>query len=139
MLRYCIDLLTKRLPIGRIGRRWSRAARPLVCRLYSLARRVTVEKNEWLSEIAPHPESEGEYRTNGTVKSFLAEQGAQPFIGAGDRYVEVVDRMSQMLLEDSCDDTTVQQCVQDVLDGLIAARRNRWNRKMKRNWELPPQ
>lgn len=83
--------------------------------------------------------SQEEYRTNGTVESFLAEQGAQPFIEAGDRYVEVVDRMSQMLLEDSCDDTTVQQCVQDVLDRLIAARTNRWNRKMKRNWELPLQ
>lgn len=71
--------------------------RPLVCRLYPLGRRLTAEGEETFHELAPHPQAEGEYGTSGTVGEFLARQGAQPFIDAVDRYVDVVGRMAAAL------------------------------------------
>lgn len=72
--------------------------RPLVCRLYPLGRKVTAEGEESFREVAPHPETEGEYGTGATVEEFLARQGAAPFIEAVDRYVEVVARMTAALV-----------------------------------------
>ena len=40
----------------------------------------------------PHPQSEGEYGADGTVQDFLDQQGAQPFIDAVERYVELISR-----------------------------------------------
>lgn len=92
--------------------------RPLVCRLYPLGRRVTAEGEEWFSEAAPHPESEGEYGAEGTVKEFLTKQGAQPFIEAVDRYIELVGQMSHVLFEKRAHDSTRQEHVQDIVEGL---------------------
>ena len=92
--------------------------RPLVCRLYPLGRQVTTKGEEWFSEAAPHPESEGEYSTDGTVDAFLSKQGAHPFIEAVDRYVELVGQMSHMLLKKTAHDATLQQDVQNMVGGL---------------------
>jgi len=67
--------------------------RPLVCRLYPLGRQATAEGNETFHELTPHPQTEGEYSTTGTVEDFLSKQGAHPFIEAVDRYVELVGSM----------------------------------------------
>lgn len=72
--------------------------RPLVCRLYPLGRQVTAEGQERFHELAPHPQTEGEYDTNGTVDAFLSRQGVQPFIEAVDRYIELVARMAAALV-----------------------------------------
>jgi uncharacterized protein len=69
------------------------AARPLVCRLYPLGRRVTSTDDELFAHIQPHPESEGEYGDDGTVADYLAAQGAAPFIAAADRYLDVFRRL----------------------------------------------
>jgi hypothetical protein len=66
--------------------------RPLVCRLYPLGRTVTAEEGETFHELQPHPQTEGEYGTGGAVQDFLAKQGAQPFIDAVERYVELISR-----------------------------------------------
>lgn len=71
--------------------------RPLVCRLYPLGRRVTAEGVESFREVEPHPQTEGEYGTAGTVEEFLSRQGVEPFIAAVDRYVDVVGRMTVVL------------------------------------------
>jgi len=92
--------------------------RPLVCRLYPLGRQVTSKGEEWFSEAAPHPASEGEYGTDGTVEEFLTKQGAQPFIEAVDRYVELVGQMSHVLLKKTAHDPTLQQDVQNMAGGL---------------------
>ena len=92
--------------------------RPLVCRLYPLGRRTTAEGEEWFSEAAPHPESAGEYGIEGTVEELLTKQGAQPFIEAVDRYVELVGKMSHVLLEKTAHDATLLQHVQNMVGGL---------------------
>jgi Fe-S-cluster containining protein len=66
--------------------------RPLVCRLYPLGRTVTAEEGETFHEVQPHPQSEGEYGIGGTVQDFLTKQGAQPFIDAVERYVDLISR-----------------------------------------------
>ncbi|MDH4362409.1 MAG: YkgJ family cysteine cluster protein [Nitrospirota bacterium] len=93
--------------------------RPLVCRLYPLGRQVTAEAEEWFSETAPHPESEGEYSTDGTVEEFLTTQGAQPFIEAVDRYVELVGQMSHVLLTKTIHDAKAQQHVEELIEGFV--------------------
>lgn len=69
------------------------AARPLVCRLYPLARYITPDQKEYFSHMQPHPESEGEYGERGTVDDFLKSQRALPFIAAADRYLELFRKM----------------------------------------------
>jgi len=73
--------------------------RPLVCRLYPLGRKVNAEGKETFHEVQPHPDTEGEYGTQGRVEEFLERQGAGPFIDAVDRYVDVVGRMSAALAQ----------------------------------------
>ncbi len=92
--------------------------RPLVCRLYPLGRRVTAEGEETFHEVTPHPQTEGEYGTDGTVEGFLTRQGAQPFIEAVDRYVEVVGRMAAALSRQVGNDSRLRQDVQAVVDEL---------------------
>ncbi len=92
--------------------------RPLVCRLYPLGQQVTAEGEEWFSEAVPHPETEGEYGTEETVDQFLRGQGAQPFIEAVDRYVELAGRMSHAIQAEGLGDATLQQHVQDMLKGI---------------------
>jgi len=60
--------------------------RPLVCRLYPLARYKRSDGAEWFSHVEPHPESRGEFTHNGTIADFLATQDAHPFIQADDEY-----------------------------------------------------
>lgn len=92
--------------------------RPLVCRLYPLGRRVTAEGEEMFHEVAPHPQTEGEYGISGTVEEFLVRQGVQPFIEAVDRYVGVVGRMAAALNRQIGDDSRLRQNVQNVVDEL---------------------
>lgn len=92
--------------------------RPLVCRLYPLGRRMTAEGEEMFHELTPHPQTEGEYGASGTVGEFLTWQGAQPFIDAVDRYVEVVGRMSAVLRGTVGNDVQLQQEAQEVVEEL---------------------
>lgn len=88
--------------------------RPLVCRLYPLGRRVTAEGEERFHELAPHPQTEGEYGTSGTVDAFLSRQGVQPFIEAVDRYIELVARMAAALVAKAGGDGGAQDEVRDA-------------------------
>jgi hypothetical protein len=92
--------------------------RPLVCRLYPLGRRVTAEGEESFHEMTPHPQTEGEYGTNGTVEEFLDRQGSPPFIEAVNRYVELVGRMSAVLSTTVGHDVQLQQEVHEVVEEL---------------------
>ena len=73
------------------------ADRPLVCRLYPLGRRVGADGEETFREVAPHPETQGEYGTCGTVQDFLTKQGVQPYVDAVERYVGMVGRMAEAI------------------------------------------
>jgi Fe-S-cluster containining protein len=92
--------------------------RPLVCRLYPLGRHMSAEGEEHFSEAIPHPQTEGEYGTNGTVEEFLTRQGAHPFIEAVERYVELVDSMTAALSTKVGSDAQLRQDVQTVVDEL---------------------
>jgi Fe-S-cluster containining protein len=92
--------------------------RPLVCRLYPLGRRVTADGSEHFLEVKPHPETEGEYDSNGTVQEFLDRQGAGPFIDAADRYVDLVGRLSDALHAHVGRDAQLAHDVQAVMEGV---------------------
>lgn len=73
--------------------------RPLVCRLYPLGRHLSGEGEESFSTIAGHPQSEGEFGTEGTVRSFIESQGAPEYMAAADRYLELFYRLFELMWE----------------------------------------
>lgn len=75
------------------------ADRPLVCRIYPLARHVSPEDEETFSELEPHPQTEGRYGTEGTVGDYLEAQGAAPFVQAVDRYLNLFRELADSLAE----------------------------------------
>ena len=93
------------------------ADRPLVCRLYPLGRRVTADGAETFHEVNPHPQSEGEYGSNGTVQDFLDQQGAQPFIDAVERYVELISR-TETSMRAAIKNASLHEDVQQLLEDL---------------------
>lgn len=62
------------------------ADRPLVCRLYPLARHVLTDRGEYFTTLEGHPHSRGQFTDRGTVADYLAAQGAIPFMDAADAY-----------------------------------------------------
>jgi len=73
------------------------ADRPLVCRIYPLARHVSPEDEETFSELEPHPQTEGRYGADGTVGDYLDAQGAGPFMEAADRYLNLFRALADSL------------------------------------------
>jgi hypothetical protein len=73
------------------------ADRPFVCRIYPLSRHISSQGEECFSELAPHPHTEGNYGTAGTVDQYLTTQGAEPYVQAVDRYLDVLGRMATVL------------------------------------------
>lgn len=92
--------------------------RPLVCRLYPLGRRMSAEGEETFHEVTPHPQTEGEYGTQGTVNEFLAKQDVAPYITGVDRYVEVVGRMASVLRAQTDHDMQLHQDALDMVNRL---------------------
>lgn len=78
------------------------ADRPLVCRLYPLGRHVNFSGSERFSQIEREEGCRGLCHENGTVLTYLEEQGAQPFMHAADRYLDLLLH----LLEKLTDETT---------------------------------
>jgi Fe-S-cluster containining protein len=66
------------------------AARPLVCRLYPLGRRLDPDGTERFAELEPHPQTEGVYGKDGAVEDFLRSQDVARHLAAADRYVAVM-------------------------------------------------
>lgn len=75
------------------------ADRPLVCRIYPLARHVSPAGDETFSELEPHPQTVGRYGTQGTVGDYLEAQGAEPFIQAVDHYLNLFGALADSLSE----------------------------------------
>ncbi|MFZ1910214.1 MAG: YkgJ family cysteine cluster protein [Burkholderiales bacterium] len=75
------------------------ADRPLVCRIYPLARHISPEDAETFTELEPHPQTEGRYGTDGTVGDYLEAQGAEPFMQAADRYLNLFRALADSLSE----------------------------------------
>jgi len=75
------------------------ADRPLVCRIYPLARHISPEDEETFTELEPHPQTEGRYGTEGTVSDYLEAQGAELFMQAADRYLNLFRALADSLSE----------------------------------------
>lgn len=73
--------------------------RPLVCRIYPLGRHISPENEETFSELEPHPQTEGRYGTEGTVGDYLEAQGAEPFLQAADRYLNLFRELADSVAE----------------------------------------
>ncbi len=71
--------------------------RPLPCRTYPLGRWVSAEGVETYRELSPHPDSEGVYGHDGTVRDYLQAQGAPPYAAAADRYQALFYRLFDAL------------------------------------------
>ncbi|MFZ5775764.1 MAG: YkgJ family cysteine cluster protein [Thermodesulfobacteriota bacterium] len=73
--------------------------RPLVCRLYPLARHTDNQTGEYFSLLPPHPQTQGLIGQKATVRDYLSGQGAEPFITVTDRYLSFVGKLAAFLLE----------------------------------------
>lgn len=73
------------------------AARPLVCRLYPLGRRVDGDGTERFATLEPHPKSAGVWGTEGTIDDYLRTQDVGRHLAAAAAYVGVLRRMVAML------------------------------------------
>ena len=73
------------------------ADRPLVCRLYPLGRVAQADGTETIVELAGHPETAGEYGTDGTVEQYFESQGAAPLMAAARRYHLLLGRVMDLL------------------------------------------
>jgi Fe-S-cluster containining protein len=93
--------------------------RPLVCRIYPLGRHVTAQGDEWFAELAPHPETEGTYGTAGTVGEYLHTQGAQPYIEAVDRYLDLLGKMAAVLRQGLGNNAGLRTEVEQAVDRLM--------------------
>ncbi|MFP4517301.1 MAG: YkgJ family cysteine cluster protein [Desulfovibrionales bacterium] len=71
--------------------------RPLACRTYPLGLYVSPQGEETFLELNPHPQTEGVYGCGGTVDQYLNQQGAQPYIDAGRRYMALFYRLHEAL------------------------------------------
>lgn len=71
--------------------------RPLVCRLYPLARLVRQGEPDRFAPLEGHPRSEGVLGTDGEVQHYLQAQGAAPFMHAADQYLAMTLRLMDTL------------------------------------------
>jgi Fe-S-cluster containining protein len=97
-------------------------ARPLVCRLYPLGRRVAADGSEEWVRADPHPNSQGAFTTDGTIADFVAAQGAQPFMEAADAYADWVRAAYAVVGDDANSETKAAiTCTLLDMDAAIGA------------------
>lgn len=73
------------------------AGRPAACRLYPLGRMVRSTGEERFCEVQPHPHSEGDYGSTGTLGEYLEAQAVEPFFRAAELYYQVFLRVQSLL------------------------------------------
>jgi uncharacterized protein len=77
--------------------------RPLACRLYPLGRCVSATGESRFTRLSSHPQSEGIFTPpdrlgpGDTVDRFVRDQGAEPYLGAADRYFDLFRRLRTIL------------------------------------------
>ena len=71
--------------------------RPLVCRLYPLARRIDFEGLERFGQLPLHPECAGRLAAEETVESYLSSQDVAPYLEHERRYTAIYQRMVNLL------------------------------------------
>ncbi|MCF8217246.1 MAG: YkgJ family cysteine cluster protein [Chlorobium sp.] len=71
--------------------------RPLVCRLYPLARHVGEKGEEWFSELEPEPSCRGSYGMESTISEYLAKEDALPYMQAANIYLNLLWKLISAL------------------------------------------
>ncbi len=77
--------------------------RPLVCRLYPLARHMNHIGDEWFSELQAASACSGKYEEHGTIQSHIEEQHAPAYLRAANIYLNLLWEM-MTVLENQPDD-----------------------------------
>ncbi len=72
------------------------SGRPLPCRLYPLGMERTSDGERFIT-LEPAPGSRGLYSEDGTVGSFLEQQGAQPYLAAVTDYAALIPVMRERI------------------------------------------
>lgn len=67
--------------------------RPLVCRLYPLARHTNDRYEEWFSELQQEIECRGVSGNDTAIEEYLEEQGVPSYIQAADSYLKILWEM----------------------------------------------
>jgi len=88
--------------------------RPLVCRLYPLGRHVGFSGTERFSLIRSDKGCQGMFHDEGTVRSYLEEQGAFPFMEAADRYLELLWHLMENLNDSTNDPSETGEVLHTV-------------------------
>jgi Fe-S-cluster containining protein len=97
--------------------------RPLVCRLYPLGRHVLPSGEESFSEIEPDNGCKGVYGDSGMITAYLNSQGAAPFMGAADRYLDLFWRL-YMILEKEAAEPETHNAIVSVFKKYAGGERN---------------
>ncbi len=106
------------------------ADRPLVCRLYPLGRRVSFTGDETFAQVACDEGCRGVFHEKGTVRQYLDEQGAFPFMDAADRYLALLRHLLENLMENEsgpAESEAVRHVVNDVTGGAMEHDALVWN------------
>ena len=88
--------------------------RPLVCRLYPLGRQTAADGKEDFSFIGMESGCMGLHSGQGTVGEYLSEQGAEDYIPAAGRYLELTDRLIAALRREVEGDATLAGVARDL-------------------------
>lgn len=103
--------------------------RPLVCRLYPLGRYVHFSGVETFSQAEPEKGCKGLFHENGTIKQYLDEQGAFPFMHAADMYLDLLRGLLDVLKEQEFEHSqseTVLETVRTVTEDAAGGQAPSW-------------
>ncbi|MHB8111129.1 MAG: YkgJ family cysteine cluster protein [Syntrophorhabdaceae bacterium] len=95
------------------------ADRPLVCRLYPLGRHVDFLGVESFSQMEAEEGCRGTFPEAGTVKEYLEEQGAAPFLRAADLYLNLLWNLLEVIKEkqpEPSESETILDTVRTVIE-----------------------
>jgi uncharacterized protein len=92
------------------------ADRPLVCRLYPIARQVNSMGDEWFSELEPEAGCAGRYGSKGSIREYLEEQGTLPFMRAADSYLKLLWQMMESVENSGNEEESLGSAENEVND-----------------------
>lgn len=88
--------------------------RPLVCRLYPLARYVEFTGNESFSQIKLEDGCQGKLHENARIEQFLEEQAAFPYMDAADLYLELLCLLLEIIKDRETESANTEAVIHTV-------------------------
>jgi uncharacterized protein len=96
------------------------ADRPLACRLYPLGLQFSLFGEPFYGDMQPHPQTKGVYGTEGTVSSYLENQGVAPYLAANEHYEKLYSRMFALLKSLDAEEVPMQVERRKAIDEMAA-------------------